>query len=309
MRASLCSVLAASLWVTANAAPSAQFGALQECLDRLEYVDVPIDDIYLSCSNLDELILATGWADSLPDSWRDNFIGSDLEDLLYVISSYGQDKVARRQPDPLQLDTILAELTDIQDLSAVVSPWESLLDWMKAQLDRFFPGLWEVILDWLENFGLPEATSEKLGIAIVYLSGVIIVALLLALLIYTWKHRSFRSGNKPLVTRSTTEQQQAVEFSLEQLDTVSLGERPRWLLRGLLAELSTRQRLSDSAALTHRELKLAKPFAGQTELKAFNRVVGLSERATFGVWQPDNTEFSAVLDDGRLLLRSLEKMS
>jgi len=299
---SLCALLAAA----AVYLPAADADDLIDCLDRLEAFEIPLVEIYLSCPDLDKQVEATGWSASLPPGWRDEFTEVILYDLFRLTSAYSDQAVAGPMPQLGFLDKILTELGEDPEIHQTVSLWAEIKDWLKETMDRFFPGVWDSIREWFDGFAVSESVADSIGVAALALVGLALAALLAALIVYA--RRNYRPRKKTATSTASLAPRsaRAGKISLEQIDAAPLSERPRLLLRYLLQELDRRHRLDDSARLTHRELTSATPFTAANEASAFERVVRLAELTTFGIWQPDRNEFSTVLTDGQLLLRSLD---
>lgn len=213
---------------------------------------------------------------------------NDGDPALYASSPTGP--VLR----PESLDEVLEQLD--WPSSEPLTLWDRLMMW----LEDFFADREEsAIPDWLKDFRLPATVAKGIFIA----TCALIVILSIAIIANEFRHLR-RRGASPTTVAATAELgygSRPVDF-----DSLSPHERPGYLLRQLLHQLSLPGVDHRQASLTHREIEQASATLEPARRQPLVNVARVAERVRYADHLPPADAVDSAVADAERLLALLE---
>lgn len=246
--------------------------------------------------------------DVLPGPVLDtSLLKSHRKDDAWLKQGFYIDAARGPELDDHLLDPILEALT-LPEMQTELSFWEKLEDWLNRHLgDRPTP----VLPDWLRSFRLPEDTI----LWVFYVSCALIVMLAIGIVGNEIRHARGRrksacgcekSGREEDARGTNVLASSADRGRASRNKPDSVLELPAWLLGRLIARLGLSLSGTRGDSLTHRELVLAGARLPGEVAQPLAALARTAERIRYDAGAPDETEISAAVREGTVLLESLE---
>jgi hypothetical protein len=304
-------LFAAPLW--ADTAASIQ--TLDDCLAKLaaqtplahsgREAPAGIEELRLSCPDLEHAILGSAVRDQLPEHWQDRLDGSGISDIRWLMRRY-QAQPLSVMPRVLTLYQVAQTLKQPQPRH---SWWQDFKDWLRRRLLAPETSGPSWLTRWLSRVSLAPLLMRSifyglLGALLVMALWIIRRELKAADVGVSAARRASGRSPHPMSPAGATPVQ------LDAVDAAPLRERPGLLLRLLVQALLQSGRLKNERSLTHRELGARSAFDDPEQQARFVRISLLAERLLYGSAAPaagadPQPQIDHALTDGRQLYGQL----
>ncbi len=294
---------ALAAWLLCGHACAAALDTLDGCAAQAPTQAKGIEALQAACPGLESALRELGFVAMLPDDWRSTLTRHGLADLDELAHHYAATP-ARTRPDPGAMHGVLDQLAQEQ-VHPPRSWWSAFTDWLRGWLGSHDADS----SSWFNRLLNHISASASLIKAVTYVLLFVTVAAALAFIfnelgiagVLSPRARADGQSGTAALPRREPGAQGAVN-----LDDVAPRDRPRLLLRLLVARLLANGQLRADRSLTHRELVRDSAFDDAESRARFARVTELAEQVLYGSGEAASPQAGAVIADGRDLLRQLQ---
>ncbi len=277
------------------------------CAERLRAAEAPAEPAGGSgvarladvCADLAAELDGEVWGEALVYTRAENLSARSFAELVELIEHYEQ---ARSDTSGLRIGELarIVESLGSLDPAAELSPWETIVSFVRQRLGLDESGDASRLLSWLRRVAIPGAWQR----------GIVVVLGLLALTVLVAAAAHELAARRARAARGCGGSEAAPHEPLLTIDDIaraSPAKQPALLLGLLLARL--RARFGDAVrdSMTPRELAARVGALGLSHRGDFEVVAAAAERVTFAGWHPQPGDAAAVLARARAVLDELDR--
>lgn len=276
--------------------------ALRACVGKLQPPARGLEAIGAQCPDLKGALTELGYSQTLSPGWEDRLTPGQLEDLAALASRYGGERPSAG-PDVGAVRGIVAGLA-----SGRASPkswWEVIKDWVRS----LFAAHGEHELSWIERWVNKLSSAAGVLAVVTYVLVALVIVSSLAYIVIELRSLGVL-GRRPRgsMGAGTAPGARSVNaLAEEDLARAPLLDQPALLLALLVRCLKSGGRLSAERHLTHRELARAAALDDTAQQSRLGRLTQVAEELLYGAHPPVVELVHSAVEDGRELLRQLER--